>query len=390
MGGEDFYAILGVSADSEDVVITAAYKALMKKYHPDTNRGNAAAEARAKKINQAYDVLRDPGRRAAYDARRRGGGSAGTASPPPPPPPSPPPPPPKPRPGPRPAPPPGGKQPLSGRTLAGWGLLAVAGFGGLILLSSGNRGGGTTSSYVPSSSSSGASSLGASNTASEIAAPAMNTAAPVEPSFAFGTYGSSFGRMQIGPYGGTYSSGRFSDIRTSGNVVEGIWEGSSQQTCADGRKRGRFRFTGGTYGFTGSWSYCDGPLDRIWNGWVPGPVRVYNNCPSEVEFYFRWADPQGVARGNGPWSVPANGSRLLDERNGSLMTQIRTADTGALLYAERLPSRVAIASGPSSISVSGRTLPMQFVTLSPNYGEYTFSISCASQGSTVTSNTNRM
>lgn len=108
MGGTDFYAILGVSAQSEDVVITAAYKALMMKYHPDRNRGDAAAEARAKRINEAYDVLRDPGRRAAYDASRRGHAGAWGASPPPPPPPSPPSPPkppPPPPPSPKPSPP---------------------------------------------------------------------------------------------------------------------------------------------------------------------------------------------------------------------------------------------------------------------------------------------
>src|SRR3954451_1828100 len=60
------YDTLNVSPDAEPVVIEAAYRALMKKYHPDQG---AAAEggASAADINQAYAVLRDYGRRAEYD-----------------------------------------------------------------------------------------------------------------------------------------------------------------------------------------------------------------------------------------------------------------------------------------------------------------------------------
>ncbi|MEA3060835.1 MAG: hypothetical protein QOJ94_616 [Sphingomonadales bacterium] len=60
------YDTLNVSPDAELVVIEAAYRALMKKYHPDQG---AAAEggASAADINQAYAVLRDAGRRAEYD-----------------------------------------------------------------------------------------------------------------------------------------------------------------------------------------------------------------------------------------------------------------------------------------------------------------------------------
>jgi curved DNA-binding protein CbpA len=60
------YDTLNVSPDAELVVIDAAYRALMKKYHPDQG---AAAEggASAAAINQAYAVLRDSGRRAEYD-----------------------------------------------------------------------------------------------------------------------------------------------------------------------------------------------------------------------------------------------------------------------------------------------------------------------------------
>ncbi|WP_242152570.1 J domain-containing protein [Sphingomonas sp. BAUL-RG-20F-R05-02] len=79
----DYYAVLGVSAASDEVVIRAAFKALMLKYHPDTNR-SPDATARAAAINEAFSVLGDPERRAAYDASRRER-SAPPASPPPPP-----------------------------------------------------------------------------------------------------------------------------------------------------------------------------------------------------------------------------------------------------------------------------------------------------------------
>lgn len=65
----DHYATLGLSRASEDVVIRAAYLALMRRYHPDRNpSAEAAAQARA--IAAAYAVLGEPGRRAEYDRMR--------------------------------------------------------------------------------------------------------------------------------------------------------------------------------------------------------------------------------------------------------------------------------------------------------------------------------
>lgn len=64
------YEILNVSPDAEPVVIEAAYRALMKKYHPDQAIAAAAGPSggpTAAQINQAYAVLRDSERRAAYD-----------------------------------------------------------------------------------------------------------------------------------------------------------------------------------------------------------------------------------------------------------------------------------------------------------------------------------
>jgi hypothetical protein len=65
-----YYDILNVSRSSEEVVIRAAYRALIAKYHPDRFRGDAAeADRMAKLINEAYAVLSDPHRRAAYDRK---------------------------------------------------------------------------------------------------------------------------------------------------------------------------------------------------------------------------------------------------------------------------------------------------------------------------------
>lgn len=61
-----------MSPAAEDVVIGAAYRALMRHYHPDTNP-DPSAQARAREITAAYAVLRDPVKRAEYDAQRAAG-----------------------------------------------------------------------------------------------------------------------------------------------------------------------------------------------------------------------------------------------------------------------------------------------------------------------------
>lgn len=63
---KDHYSVLGVTPASEDVVIRAAYHALMRRYHPDADRSEEAAE-RSRTINEAYSILRDPAKRARYD-----------------------------------------------------------------------------------------------------------------------------------------------------------------------------------------------------------------------------------------------------------------------------------------------------------------------------------
>jgi len=78
----NYYEILGVDRGAEQEVIDAAFRAMMRRYHPDTYPGpKAEAERRAKQLNEAYAVLRNPERRRAYDA------TLGPAMPPPPPPP---------------------------------------------------------------------------------------------------------------------------------------------------------------------------------------------------------------------------------------------------------------------------------------------------------------
>lgn len=66
----DPYKVLQVDSEAEDEVIQAAYRRLAQKYHPDMAPGPEAA-ARMAAINAAWEILRDPGRRASHDLARR-------------------------------------------------------------------------------------------------------------------------------------------------------------------------------------------------------------------------------------------------------------------------------------------------------------------------------
>src|SRR2546428_10020129 len=79
--GGDYYALLGVPREASEADIKKAYRRLAMEYHPDRNGGDKAAEEKFKQITEAYEVLRDPDKRAAYDrygeAGLRGGGAGG-------------------------------------------------------------------------------------------------------------------------------------------------------------------------------------------------------------------------------------------------------------------------------------------------------------------------
>jgi curved DNA-binding protein len=64
---KDYYEILGVPRTASQKEISAAFRKLARKYHPDVNSGNKDAEARFKEVSEAHDVLRDAKKRQMYD-----------------------------------------------------------------------------------------------------------------------------------------------------------------------------------------------------------------------------------------------------------------------------------------------------------------------------------
>ncbi|WP_434930328.1 molecular chaperone DnaJ [Shewanella sp. HL-SH5] len=84
MSKRDFYEVLGVSRDVSEREIKKAYKRLAMKFHPDRNPGDKAAEASFKEVKEAYEILTDSDKKAAYDQfghagvdPNRGGGHGG-------------------------------------------------------------------------------------------------------------------------------------------------------------------------------------------------------------------------------------------------------------------------------------------------------------------------
>lgn len=80
---KDYYKILGVDADADAKQIKTAYRKLARKYHPDMNP-DAGAEDKFKEVAEAYEVLKDAGRRAEFDELRKYGGRPGGSFEPPP------------------------------------------------------------------------------------------------------------------------------------------------------------------------------------------------------------------------------------------------------------------------------------------------------------------
>jgi molecular chaperone DnaJ len=82
MAKDDFYTTLGVERDADGDTVKKAYRKLAMQYHPDRNPGDATAERHFKEVNEAYEVLKDDQKRAAYDrfghaAFEQGGPGAG-------------------------------------------------------------------------------------------------------------------------------------------------------------------------------------------------------------------------------------------------------------------------------------------------------------------------
>ena len=67
MAKRDYYDVLGVGRSASDAEIKNAFRGLAKQHHPDRNPGDKGAETRFKEVNEAYEVLRDPQKKAAYD-----------------------------------------------------------------------------------------------------------------------------------------------------------------------------------------------------------------------------------------------------------------------------------------------------------------------------------
>ncbi|MBN8898755.1 MAG: molecular chaperone DnaJ, partial [Rhodospirillales bacterium] len=82
MAKQDYYATLGVAREASAEDLKRAYRKLAMQYHPDRNPGDKQAEAKFKEVSEAYDVLKDEQKRAAYDrfghaAFEQGGGGPG-------------------------------------------------------------------------------------------------------------------------------------------------------------------------------------------------------------------------------------------------------------------------------------------------------------------------
>ena len=84
MAEETYYELLQVSPTADLEIITAAYRALIRRHHPDRNP-SPTADATTKPLNEAWEILSDPAKRAKYDRELTAGSSSRPAPPPRPP-----------------------------------------------------------------------------------------------------------------------------------------------------------------------------------------------------------------------------------------------------------------------------------------------------------------
>lgn len=82
MAKRDYYEVLGAARDADDKTLKGAFRKMAMQFHPDRNPGDAAAETSFKEVNEAYEVLKNPQTRAAYDqfghSAFEGGGRGGS------------------------------------------------------------------------------------------------------------------------------------------------------------------------------------------------------------------------------------------------------------------------------------------------------------------------
>src|SRR5680860_743628 len=67
MAKRDYYEVLGLSRTADEKEIKAAYRNMAKRLHPDANPGDKSAEHAFKEVGEAYEALKDPQKRTAYD-----------------------------------------------------------------------------------------------------------------------------------------------------------------------------------------------------------------------------------------------------------------------------------------------------------------------------------
>src|SRR6476661_4526549 len=77
MKKRDYYEVLGVAKGASEAEIKKAYRRLARKLHPDVNPGDKGSQKKFQEVQEAYDVLKEPDKRRAYDRFGHGGPGAG-------------------------------------------------------------------------------------------------------------------------------------------------------------------------------------------------------------------------------------------------------------------------------------------------------------------------